>query len=593
DDYVVEKEKTVTTTLAVKQILVSGKWMPVTGRSQLTVAHTAGAAVPVKYGNLLLIKGGMQPVKPPANPGAFDFKKFQENRQVYHQHYVQPGQVLVTGHAPGNVLLAVTTTVRNKLDGVFQSFFENPDEKGIAAALVLGVKDYLPQELRQAYANTGTMHVLAVSGLHVGLLFAVLSWLFSRFRFVPGHQYISAVAILLLLWGYAFITGLTPSVLRAVLMFSLVLVATTFRRRTNIYNSVAAAAFLLLAYNPYYLFEVSFQLSFLAVLAIVYLTPRLYNLLEFDNWFADKLWALLAVSVAAQIGTFPLGLYYFHQFPTYFWLANLPVLPLATLVLWSGLALLVFHWVPGVSLLLAYLNQAIVGAMNMFVSFIDQLPFATIPASVTAAQMWLLYGILVAVLLFLAVKRLFYLAVCGLLLFIFSFWQHQEVQQQAAQKQFTVYATKGTSAVSFIQGRQVKLLTDAKATDYEQVLKQVQTHWQQAGLIQFNHNTDTFAVPVAVLPDSNQFVNWNGNRFLFLKKQPQFWPRQPVSVDYLILQQNVRVNLPQVLQHYPAKTVILDTSNRNWYLRKTTQELQKLHVPFYAVSEQGAFVKEF
>src|SRR5690606_29990590 len=172
---------------------------------------------------------------------------------------------------------------------------------------------------------------------------------------------------------YAFITGLSPSVLRAVVMFSLVTVARTISRRPSIYNTLGIAAFFLLLYEPYYLLDVGFQLSFLAVLGIVYLQPLLYKTVTFDNWLLDKVWALFTISVAAQLITFPLCLLYFHQFPVYFWLANLVVVPLSALALYTGVAALAFSWIPFLSELVFQSHFWSIWFMNEFTIRVHQL----------------------------------------------------------------------------------------------------------------------------------------------------------------------------------------------------------------------------
>lgn len=192
-------------------------------------------------------------------------------------------------------------------------------------------------------------------------------------------------------------------------MFSLITVAMLSRRQHNIYNTLAIAAFTLLWYNPYFLLEVSFQLSFLALLGIVYLQPRFYRLLTVDNKLLDKLWRLFTASLAAQLATFPLGLFYFHQFPVYFWLANLLVVPAATFVLYSGVAALFFSWVPLLSTVLFLLHFAITWVMNEFNLLVNQLPQAVINGiDISPSQTWLLYTLLLLFILFFACKQLRY-----------------------------------------------------------------------------------------------------------------------------------------------------------------------------------------
>ncbi|CAM3422344.1 ComEC/Rec2 family competence protein [Pontibacter korlensis] len=335
-DYVLQKPGYQSTVLQVEQVKVNGIWQKAAGKVQLSVPHDSEQAYELNYGDVLLVKGAPQEVAPPLNSSQFNYKAYLANKNIYHRHYLQQHQYQKIASDPPMSILYYSIQLRRQLDDVLRERAGEKREYAIASALMLGVKDELDNSIRQAYADTGTIHVLAVSGLHVGLIYSVLMFVLARFSTTARQRWIGAMLVLAVLWLYAFITGLSPSVLRAVVMFSLVTFGVALQRRTSIYNTVAFAALALLFFNPYNLLEVGFQLSFLAVLGIVYLQPKFYNLLEYRHRALDFVWALFTVSLAAQLVTFPLGLYYFHQFPVYFWLANIFVVVAATFVLYSG-----------------------------------------------------------------------------------------------------------------------------------------------------------------------------------------------------------------------------------------------------------------
>lgn len=255
-DYVVQKPDYQSTVLKVRQVQVNGQWREATGKVQLSVPHDSEQPFELNYGDVLLVKGAPQPVAPPLNPNQFDYSAFLANKNIYHRHYLQPFQYQKVASEPPNPILYYSIQLRRRLDGVLRERVGEKREYAIASALLLGVKDELDNSIRQAYADTGTMHVLAVSGLHVGLIYTVLMLLLAKFNATARQRWVGAALVLAVLWLYAFVTGLSPSVLRAVLMFSLATVGLALRRKTVIYNTVAVAALVLLLVNPYNLLEV-------------------------------------------------------------------------------------------------------------------------------------------------------------------------------------------------------------------------------------------------------------------------------------------------------------------------------------------------
>ena len=595
DDYVAQKPGYQSTVLAVEQVQVSGQWQPAEGKVQLSIPHDSDREYEVSYGDRLLVKGAPIPVSPSANPNQFDYRQYLANKQVYHRHYLQPHEYQFAGSDPPNPILYLSIHLRRKLDALLKESIAERREYGISSALLLGVKDELDNEILKVYNNTGTTHVLAVSGLHVGLIYGVLMLFLVYVNRTRRQKLIVAAFLLTFLWGYAFITGLSPSVLRAVVMFSLVTVARTISRQSNIYNTLAIAAFFLLLYNPYYLLDVGFQLSFLAVLGIVYLQPLLYKIIVFDNWLLDKVWALLTISVAAQFITFPLGLLYFHQFPVYFWLANLVVVPVSTGVLYTGMAALAFSWIPFLSPLLYQLHFWTIWFMNEFTLRVHQLPEALITGiDISHTQAWLLYGLMLCLILFLALRRLPYLAAATGIVAILAVQEITEAMQQQRQLSFTVYSLRNATAFSFLQGQQATLVSNKTLTPQDYTFN-IQSHLWHKGVQQPEQytfdNPPVTGIAHAFLPDSNSLYVWQWKRVLVLSKQLQVQPRQDFEVDYVLLTQNVRVK-PEELQAFTFRQLILDASNSHWYLQRLRQQLAAAGIAFHDVTEQGAFVEE-
>lgn len=222
------------------------------------------------------------------------------------------------------------------------------------------------------------MHILAVSGLHVGIIFIILSKLLF---FLERHKYgkiLQSALIILILIFYAMLTGLSNSVIRATIMFIFICFGRMFTRQVNIYNTLSASAFIMLLYNPYSIMDVGFQLSYLAVISIVFFQPKIYSLLNLRYKFPDYIWQLVSVAIAAQIATFPLTIHYFNQFPVYFILSNILIIPFVSIIIYGALILFCFSFSTNISYIIAKGLQLITLVLNKNVEFIKDLPLSKI-----------------------------------------------------------------------------------------------------------------------------------------------------------------------------------------------------------------------
>jgi len=274
----------------------------------------------VHIGDRLLLKSQLATFAPPSEPDGFDYRLYMHNQNIYLSSWAKAGSYVrlePSAHLWQGIRRGMALWQEHLKRGLSQAGLKQ--SAGVLLALSLGDKSLLQQDTKQLYADTGASHVLAVSGLHVGILFLLMQWLWQPAR-RPALRWAFLLTTLPLLWGYALLTGASPSVLRASLMFSLFSLASCMNRTTNAYNTLALSAFLLLLLNPMLLFHLSFQLSYMAVLGILFFYPRLSGLWQPRFTFLRKVYELMCVSLAAQLTTLPLTLLYFGQLP----LAGLP-----------------------------------------------------------------------------------------------------------------------------------------------------------------------------------------------------------------------------------------------------------------------------
>lgn len=564
---------------AVK-IKTAKSWQLVTGRVQVYISKKENELT-WRYGDHVLVMGAPQLLTPPANPGEFDFKRFLTFRNIHHQQFLRKGDFLVLQTAEQRSFIYYSHRARMWATEKIQQFVKEEQEQAIAMALILGVTDGIDTDLVNAYSASGAMHVLAVSGLHVGIIYALILFLLKPLRKHSWSRWTIAVISLVCLWSFAFVTGLSPSVLRAVTMFSFVAVARPFGIRTNIYNTLAASAFALLLYNPYLIMSVGFQLSYLAVIGIVSLQRPIYLLLEFDSWLGNWVWQITCISIAAQLTTFSLGLLYFHQFPVYFLISNLFVIPLSTFILVGGILLLLVQFISPVASFVGIVVEGMIKLLNWIVFTVEEMPYSLVNnIELSTFQCWLLMAILASIILLLERKSLrwLYLAMAISVLFSITQWIH--FRASVNRTQMIVYQVNGHSAIDFIHHGKVIFLTDSiLRNDNERIRFHIRPNRLLSGVQQIDTTVQGFRK--------------NGVRYfsildktIAIVDSPNY--ELPISgtIDFLIISNNARPLHPinDLIVHH----VIVDSSNTRWRAKQWSTWAGNL--PMHDVSSLHAFV---
>ncbi|SFT98904.1 competence protein ComEC [Algoriphagus locisalis] len=340
--------------LEVKSVQINGGWQNSQGK--VLIYHRSDN--PLVPGQILLVKKKPEGIERPKNPHEFDYRQYLARQGIYYRQFL--GKDFLVIDSVGNSGFGYFLVhLRHTIGEMLKTKIPDPNSSQIALALLLGQKKELDPTIREAYTQAGVMHILAVSGLHVGIIYALFILILKPLKLKKDKARIYLLFVILIIWLYAFLTGLSPSVVRAATMFSLLTFGQMRERRPSIYNILAFSAILMITINPDVIYEVGFQLSYLAVLGIVIIQPLILNLWLPRYKVLEYIWQLTSVSLAAQLVTFPLSLYYFHVFPTYFLLGNLLILPLAFLIMQVGVPLMIFGWIPflgdGLGLVLSWL----------------------------------------------------------------------------------------------------------------------------------------------------------------------------------------------------------------------------------------------
>ncbi|MDR3187861.1 MAG: ComEC family competence protein [Prevotellaceae bacterium] len=578
----------------------AGAWREVSEKMTLYLRNDSAHALPL-LGDKLVAR-----LKPNANPAAknpyeFDYGGYLRKHGIFSAAFIDAGSCVVLSHDNLPVWKTAPKNLRKRLLAYFVQQGVTGEQLAVLQALTLGDKSLLDSDLRQSYAAAGAMHILAVSGLHVGIISMILSFIL---QFMDKRKYgrlARGAIVLLCIWSYALVAGLSPSVQRASIMFTVLTVGGMFSRTTNSYNTLTFSAFLICVFDPLSLFDAGFQLSYAAVLTILFFQPYIYRLLHFKRWLPNAIWSLTAVSLAANIGTFPISIYLFHQFPTYFLLTNL-LANIPTMAIMGGFLLtLPFTFIPALSpvgWLLATLTGYCIALLNYLIRFVESLPYALLEAFwLTPLQTWAIVFSILFLSLYMWVKKarllllsLSLLAVCLSLRVAYKYGQER-------QKVMAVYSIRSVSLISFVSERRGFALCDS--ADVENTFDfNVKSHAASLGFSDLSA-LDRISLQRAAREELEEwgvcrgFVSFAGKTVKILRDEPPCTVQPPVDVDYLILTSSCKLRPRQIAAMYRPQQVVIDASMPAYLARRQASAFAELNIPCHNVNERGAFVRNF
>lgn len=555
----------------------------------LLVSIKDSAAFNLGYGDVVLVPAKYNPVDPPFNPGEFNYKQYLARQNIYHQAFLYPRQYKIVQNNTGNPVIAYSLQLRKQLVAKFTTHIHDSSAIAVASTMILGYKADLSDEVLQAYANTGTLHVLSVSGAHVAIVFILLSWALSFLDRWKHGRLIKTLLIITLIWAYALLTGFSPAVNRAALMISLIIIGNNFYRHINPLNLLAVSAFALLLYNPYYLTDVGFQLSYLAVGGLIVFQPVIYKSLQFENKWIDKLWSLCSVSIAAQTITFPLSVYYFHQFPVYFLLSNLFILLPVIAIMYIGLAFLLFSWIPIVSDALAFLLEKSIVVMNRGLSIIEDLPYASINKLwIGKTEYLMMYGVIILAFYFLfnRNKRLLNLSLI-LLLFVSASMAWKKIDSKA-KSSITFLNLKKKRAIVFKNGSDAVVLSDLKPID-KNYRYSIQPGLDSAkvDIVKVYGFADNIDLPY--LRKTGNLIRFKNAILIILESSEnlQVVPRQ-LNVDYVYVTHKPPISGAKINQNFNSALLVISADNSDKYIGTIEKQLLRTGKKYYVLKRNHA-----
>lgn len=560
------------------------------GKINLYVRKTSDSIPPLKYGDKIIIGKSPFRLPPPKNPHEFNYMEYMAGRNIYFQQFVNEDEIKVVSNNPEWSVMAYAIRLRTHFAKTIEINVKGKKEQAIAKALILGIRDGLDNQVKRSFSAAGAMHVLAVSGLHVGIIIAIISFLLKPISKRRNGKVLSTIISLSCLWLYAMVAGLSPSILRATTMFSVMIIGQAYNTRQNIYNSLALSAGILLFVNPNYLFSVGFQLSYIAVLGIVYIYPLIHRKLIFNNFFLEQVWSFTCLSIAAQLATFPLTLYYFHQFPVYFLISNLVVIPAAMLIMALGIVLILVGSTPLASIIGVVLN-GVIFSLHSVVSYIQKLDFSLIDwLYLSSSQTLFIYIMIITAFAFVYYRRFKFVYIILLLAIGISTTGSYSLINQNKERQLVFYEIGGEAVFDEINGLKSKLLRINPIENTELVKFQVEPNRLSSHLkqITFDPSQDTHLIKSEA---GLSYYYWEGRRFIFVTKPlNKIIANQKVETDYLIISNNSYHSLKSLNSFFSFKELIIDSSNNYRTCKSFERSTKKENVKCRILRNEGAII---
>ncbi len=529
------------------------------------------SSLQLNLGDNLIVHSVFSHVNEPKNPNEFNYKTFLGNKNILHVVYARRKDAHV--FLEGNIGSSVTqfgTQIKAHLVTALRNSHLSQEAFSICSALLVGYDDEIDSEVMQSFSHSGTLHILSVSGMHTGVLYGVLIFIFSLFDKHDKYKKTKFIFVLFFLCLFVVITGLSPSVLRAALMLGLILFGKTFYKQGNAYNTLLFSAFLLLLINPYLIKDVGFLLSYCAVGGIMYLYPILAKLYAFDNKILQWLWTSILISVAATIFTLPISLYFFHQFPIWFVFSNLLIIPISMFIMLAATLFLMLYKLIILNHLLVYIINGATSLMLWLAKLTDNPRYGFIDfISFSKIDVFFMSILIVLCLLIIASKQYKHvLMLCFTIVAWLSVSIYDTIKQKE-EKEFIVFHVKQKSIFALRLGQTVYTeFTDINPKEFQRYVKPYLLTVSNLKIVEIKANV--------LKVDDKSIVNNNQKNTV----------SKSVNTEYILISNDTPLELTT---NYKSKPLIIaDCSNSYKFVKQLKKQCALLKLPFYWVKENGA-----
>jgi competence protein ComEC len=543
-------------------------------------------------GDVLITQTVFNAISPPQNPEEFDVREYFKRKKIFSTSFVNAENIVVVDSGQISPYRKFVFALQQYSLETLQKAKLQSEELAVALALLIGNKQYLEDELRDSYAASGTVHLLAVSGLHVGIVFLILNIVLRFMNRKPKLRLVKGFIILVSLWTYASVAGLASSIVRASSMFSIFIIADMTGKPKSTYNNIALSCFIMCLLNPYVIFETGFQLSYFAVLSIVYFQPKFMKPFYLCNKFIKPVIECTTVTLSAQLGTLPVILLTFKLFPTYFIFSNLLLVPYTSLVMYIGVTVIAFSWQ---SFLLTISGAALnfsIYLMNSVVKFFDKLPFSTIDGIyINGIQCFLLVvSILSTAFLLLFKRRIFSVIILISLIGIFSIAALRS-REISSHKEFGVFGVKRAFYAYFIENG-----TGFSIRDTSSIRRSFDFNTKNY-LIKRGFNSEqnltSFSLTDTVPNMYKGVVLFTGKK-IALSSQLEIntnFSGTPLNVDYLYITERHKAKPETILSCYNPSEIVIANNLPSYLIDKWIEIAESKKIPYHNIKTDGGFCK--
>lgn len=567
----------------------TGEELTLRGKALLYLAKDSNA-IALKRGDAMVCRGRLAPIANSPNPESFDYARYMRWCGYTLSQYLASDEWVRCPRQLTPTLSDRAHETRNSVLHCLAGSGISTAPQAILTSLLVGYRDDVTAVQQEAYATMGLSHILAVSGLHTAFVLFLLYLLLSPLSLLEARRVQIALTILLL-WGYAYLVGLPASVVRVAIMATSMLVGQAIGRRRSALNALCLAAIVMLIYDANQLFLVGFQLSFVATLSILLFQPLLFALLPTVHPVGRYLWSLFTVTLAAQLGTLPLTLYYFHELPLWSLFANMAIVPLLPVVLGAGGLLLLILWMGLPSEWLAVALDRVVGGVDSVVTAFAQSPTSSIKdIYVTPSLLLLSIGGVVSLYLALRYRRVGYLLLLVVATISTIVWRGYLSPPTTLERGIILYHNTHTTALALFAAENNYILLPDTAPTIEEIERCSYNFRLKHHLPPPTYVVDTLRtkdvwveLPYILYYDRRMAVVSIDLSTL----QP---PAHPLYVDYCIVSKGYNGGLKRLLQHYDFELLLI-AANCDYYAAHYLKDACKeAEIPYYDVRESGAWV---
>lgn len=542
------------------------------GKVILNLSKEKDTLTKIQIGTHLEVLGNIYKNKVPSNPNLFDYGKYLENQEIYAQVYCKKINI----GAKELSLWSYFANFRERIISNLKNSAISKEELNVLNALILGQQQDISPEILKDYQHAGAVHILSVSGLHVGFIMLFITFLLKPIGNSRKGSLVKLCIIILSLWAFAILTGLSPSIVRSATMFSFLSIGIHLKRTVNIYHTLLVSMLLILLFKPSFLFDVGFQLSYLALFFIIWLQPILSSIWQPKSKIKIYFWNIITVSFAAQIGAMPLSIYYFHQFPGLFFLTNLLILPVLGVIMGVGSIAVLIATVTTVPFFIAKTIELLIFVLNAIIHWVAD--FDTFVFRNISFSKEMLIGSYLAIILIIIwiktpeFKRLImaFLSITFLqVVFVY------EKQRTLKKEELIIFHISKNTIITERIGDAVSIYsTDTILENSSNTI-----------LIQ-SYLIENFCHIKSKKPLQN-LMYFKSKKVLIIDSSCVY--TNGINPDILVIIQSPKLNMERLLKTYKPKQIIVDGSNFKSYVRLWEATCRKAKIPFHYTNEKGFY----